>query len=424
MGNLKLIFKNLNKIAFARPEMQELSDSDHRSASAVELFVDLIYVVALGNITHVYIDHPTVDSFIQTILMIATILVMWISLTMYNQRYEMNNLYHRFMMAISMMPILILASINSFVDSSNNFIMFNINFVLFGYVFSRVFVVILWHIASFSKKRNGIYYDVLRKQVIGLTFVYLTAAALGALVAVYPENMLLLWGTAICIELFGPMLFTQFLHRKTNKFPKLHTHLRAERYLLFTILVLGEGLVLTKTNLAELEMFSGTLIMSVLLFLLIIFQLFWFYLDFYSKFAIKAKSNLWTMTFLIHTITMYLILVLVGTIVHGIFYGQHGEPHHIDGITRIFLASTLTAYYFGHIIFQLNRDMAISEEYKNLNFDVRVTSVISIVASMALCFSPLEGLPFLIVLFLILLLNFVKGLFDWLTKAEKLYRSV
>ena len=235
------------------------STEGHRQASWIELFFDLVFIASLAEVIH-YVEAHLADGFAHSIgwffILFTAPWIVWRSSTFYSDRYEENTTRHRLLMIVLMIPIGLFAySIHYTTDHEYGW------FVL-SFVLSRFWLLFMWGSVKMTESAQHQTFRVLLmghgSAMILVTLGWLT------------HWMIPLVTSALLIEL----LQTLFTLRSHEKLPALtHNHL-PERFGLFMMLVLGEGVLGVIYILSE----SSQLLLPFLLFLLIV-SCFWIYYD-------------------------------------------------------------------------------------------------------------------------------------------------
>ncbi len=201
------------------------SDAEHRQATWLELFYDLVFVVAVANLaSRLAHDHDwnAVWAFVG---LFWPLWWTWAGYTFYADRYDTDDLGQRLLAGAQMIAIaLMAASISG--DTSNSMTAFAVSFVLARVILLSMYWRSYRHVSETRELVGG----------------YLRGFGLGALfwfVSIWVPDPFryVLWGIGLVIDLVTP-----YRHRKVQaKVPLSVSHL-PERFGLFTILVLGESI--------------------------------------------------------------------------------------------------------------------------------------------------------------------------------------
>lgn len=211
--------------ALRPPRLRTASSSDERSATWLELFYDLVFVVAVAALGHrLLVDHSP-----QGVVIFAALFVplwwSWASYTFYADRFDTDDLGQRLLAVAQMVAIALMAASTSG-DTADSTMAFAI-----WYVAAKTVLLIMY-------LRAYRHVEATQKLVAG----YLRGFSLGLLpwiVSIWvPEPWrFLLWGIGLAIDFATPWI----MRREQANVPLSQSHL-PERFGLFTILVLGESI--------------------------------------------------------------------------------------------------------------------------------------------------------------------------------------
>ena len=211
--------------AIQPPRLRTAEESGDRSATWLELFYDLVFVVAVALLGVRLLEDTSWTGLASYLGYFIALWWLWASFTFYADRYDTDDLVYRLLAAGQMVAIAFLAaSISSGPTGSTT------AFAL-AYAAARIILILMYERA----RRH-----VPETQV--LVTGYIRGFALGAgiwiISAVVPEPFrFLLWAIALAIEFATPYI----MRREQAKVPLDVSHL-PERFGLFTILVLGESI--------------------------------------------------------------------------------------------------------------------------------------------------------------------------------------
>ncbi|TYP88987.1 low temperature requirement protein A [Blastococcus xanthinilyticus] len=246
-------------------------DQPHRAASPLELLFDLTFVVAIASLTlelahGIAEGHPSVAAFL---LVFFTIWWAWVNFTWFASAYDTDDVPYRLLTMLQMAGVLVLAAgVPAAVEHADY------RAITVGYLVMRLGLVAQW-------LRAGIEHPDGRatafRYAAGISLVQVGWLLRLLLVetAVLPEGSLLpVFLVLVALELAVPRW------AEANRRTDWHPHHIAERYGLFTIIILGESVLAASTGLrAAVE--SGDLdwrVVSVAVAaLVLLFALWWLY---------------------------------------------------------------------------------------------------------------------------------------------------
>ena len=201
----------------------------HRAASPLELFFDLVFVVAVSfaaqNLHHIEIEGGIAHAVAGYTLVFFAIWWAWVNFTWFATSFDTDDWLYRVTTFVQMAGVLVLAAgIEAGLRHGDFFVM------TMGYVVMRLAMVSQWLRAAWSSPE---YRRVALRYALGITIVQVLWVLR---VTLFPE-----WGTltfclfALC-EVLVPVV------AEWGNTTPWHRHHVAERYGLFTLIVLGEGL--------------------------------------------------------------------------------------------------------------------------------------------------------------------------------------
>ncbi len=307
---MKLFLKNFwyyRSIVWRKPNINQKSEK--RSASYLELFFDLAFVSSITIFSN-YLDYSWVNhDIILWLLFFYFLWNVWFNIILYADRFETSGIRYRIIIWANMIPCLIMAYGYSeshliALHSTNSILEFRGAYIL-GFVASRlVLAVIYLDIIVNSAEQNSFVYQNYFFPAVGFIIspiiMYTMYSWNGGFHFNDRDNIGLMVFIVVAIVEFVfttvPILFW------SEKLPKLHkTHI-TERFILFTLITLGE-IVLTSflsiVHLNELTFVMHTLnlnyqylIWRFSLSILLIFGIWWIYTDWVGSIIYtKSKHN-------------------------------------------------------------------------------------------------------------------------------------
>lgn len=218
------------------PQLRTILGESERSATWLELFYDLAFVVAvavLGGRLQTVNDLRGVLSYLGLFLLIWWL---WASHTFYADRYDTDDLVYRLLATVQLVAVAVIAA-----SLSSGPAMSTVAFAV-GYTISRLTLLVMYWRARIHVRET-------RDLVSG----YLVGFGIGALIwtaSIFtPEpGRYILWAVALSVDLATPWV----MRRHQARVPLDVSHL-PERFGLFTILVLGESIAATVIGLGHVE---------------------------------------------------------------------------------------------------------------------------------------------------------------------------
>jgi low temperature requirement protein LtrA len=208
------------------PRLRTLEEGDGRRASYLELFFDLVFVVAIAQLAHELVVDHTLAGFATFAALYLPVFIAWQGLSVYADRFDTDDVVFRAVMLLGMLAIAALAVQIPDVTHGDS-----TGFVI-AYVSLRSLMIGLY-------LRSYVHVPEARPLIVRYAGGYSLGIAiwLGSLMFDAPERYVL-WGVALAWEYSLPTL----ARRWHESIPVTTSHL-PERFALFTIIVLGESVV-------------------------------------------------------------------------------------------------------------------------------------------------------------------------------------
>lgn len=242
-------------------------EEEHRAATPLELFFDLVFVVAVdqaGNrLHHSLAEAHVVDAIVSYAMVFFAIWWAWMNFTWFASASDTDDVPYRLAVFVQLTGALILAAGIPVAFDEHNFTIATI-----GYVVMRLPLVAQWlRAARFDPDRQACAYrfaiGVTACQTGWVVLLFFPTAWFGFPLLVLAELLVPIWA-----EQKGP---TQW-----------HSEHIIERYGLFTIIVLGETILsasLAIQSVTQTENFNAELASIIAGGLLILFSMWWLYFD-------------------------------------------------------------------------------------------------------------------------------------------------
>ena len=251
-----------------RPMQPRNPDDAHRTATPLELFFDLVFVVALAQaasgLHHAVADAHAVEGIVGYLLAFFGIWWAWMNFTWFASAYDVDDAPYRVLVFVQMTGALIFAAgVPALAE-------LDLTGAVAGYVVMRVALVVQWIRAG-----RG---DPERRACAHRYAVGISAAQAGWVLLLFAPEGLVLPGfvALVVVELLVPAW------AEARMRTPWHPHHIAERYGLMTIIVLGES-VLAATIAIQAALAGGEALVDVLPTiaggLLILYSMWWIYFD-------------------------------------------------------------------------------------------------------------------------------------------------
>ncbi|WP_438292947.1 low temperature requirement protein A [Streptomyces sp. HUAS TT7] len=218
-----------------RVRLRGSEEGHHRAASPLELFFDLVFVVAVAELTEVLLHAPTWPGVLRFTALFVPVWWTWVCYTFYADRFDNDDRVYRLIMIIAMMGVLSLSvAVPTAFTGGPGAIRFTL-----GYFVVRLILLGLYLRAHYHVPRA---HPLTRRFLQGYG---LGAAVWGSSVLVPVPYCYALWAAGVAVELLTPILSSSAVARV----PFNASHV-PERFGLFTIIVLGEVVALNAIGIA------------------------------------------------------------------------------------------------------------------------------------------------------------------------------
>ncbi|NET70688.1 MAG: low temperature requirement protein A [Sphaerospermopsis sp. SIO1G2] len=263
----------MTKPIFPTPRLrQDEQEEQERRATWLELFFDLIFVVAVSQLAHTLSEDFNLNNLPKFALLFIPVWWCWIGSTFYATRFDNDSFFDRLITLAQMGIISIMA-----VNIDHGFDVSAFGFIL-SYVAFRGLLVCQYINAGYHIQ-----------EARPLTTWYASGFGISVLIwlssAFVPLPWrLLLWGLGLFIDFITPLTAGKFV----KSFPPSISHI-SERIGLFTIIVLGESAVAVVTGISEQE-WNLLSILTALGGLIIAFSFWWIYFDSVDSSALECMK--------------------------------------------------------------------------------------------------------------------------------------
>jgi len=215
-------------------------DEQHRASSPLELLFDLTFVVAVGtasaNFADAFVDGHQRAAMIGALIAMFAISLAWINYSWFASSFSTDDWLDRLLTMVQMIGVVVFAlgipPMFRSLDVADGRVEFRL--MVIGYVIMRIAMVLQWW--RVSRQSEG-FHRVAMVNAVGLV---VTQAGWVAIAFTRPHVAvaLVLFALLALVELLLPV----FAQGRANGTP-WHPHHVAERYSLFVIIALGEGVV-------------------------------------------------------------------------------------------------------------------------------------------------------------------------------------
>jgi low temperature requirement protein LtrA len=244
-----------------------------RRATWLEIFFDLVFVVAITELAHELVLDHSAAGFLRFAALFVPVFVAWQGFSAYADRFDSDDLVQRLVFFLGMLAIAALAVLIDDVAHGEKTTAFAL-----AYVSLRGLMLVLyaraWRAVPDARpliRRYGLGYGT-------AVVVWLVSLAFDT-----PERYAL-WGAALALELSMPPLSTR-LHRTI---PTSSSHL-PERWALFTMIVIGESIVAVAVGTSDADWRVSSAAAAVLGFAAVA-AVWWLYFDRMDEIVVRGSS--------------------------------------------------------------------------------------------------------------------------------------
>jgi low temperature requirement protein LtrA len=255
------------------PRRRTVEDTDDRHASALELFFDLVFVVAVAEVGETLSHDTSAIGYLHFGVLFIPVWWAWVGYTFYLDRFDTDDIVLRVTLLAAMLAVTWLAVEipHAFADPTGA-----ANFAA-AYACVRLLLVALYVRADHHDPRAR---PLTRRYIAG----FATGATVWlASVSVGEPARFVLWGLAIAIELTPPLLSSGAFRRVP-----FHVSHIPERFAAFTTIALGETVMLVATGMASDHLPTGAAVTAAFGFIAAA-CIWWLYFDFFDASPVGAR---------------------------------------------------------------------------------------------------------------------------------------
>lgn len=247
--------------------------NEERHASWLELFFDLVFVVAVSQVAKQLYNEPTGIGFVKFVVLFATVWWAWIGYSFYADRFESNEIVYRLLTFAGMLAVAALSvNISYTFDTDGN----GGRAFIISYVVVRLILIAMYIRAAV---RVPLARDLCVRYIEGFSL-----GLLFWLVSAFVDAPLkyVLWAAGILVEMVTPLMSTSLVRRT----PYDTAHM-PERFGLFTLIVLGESVLAVVGGVAGASWRVSSALLAGMGFAIAV-CVWWIYYDFVETCAMRS----------------------------------------------------------------------------------------------------------------------------------------
>lgn len=373
---------------------------EERKVSWLELFYDLVYVIAIAKITHHLSEHLNFSSLLNYIYFFIMIFWGWLNGSLYHDLHASTGLRTRLM---TLWQMLIVAALVITIDSPPDHFVFNVTIVI---MIMQLFITYLWWSVGIYDKNH-------RKLNRPYTIIYLLSFGLMfATLFLEQPYVRIVFYTTLFLNYLPPFLTHTLLKTESMEFNLSQS--MSERLGLFTIIVFGEVISGVINGVSELHDLSFQVWVNFSLAIIIVFALWWIFFTLISDRKCKpgfVNSSLLEMLY----VPTLIALGLIGMAFGGLFESFDQLESTVFSLKDIF-GFSLCLFLLGINLMMLILEYPV--QYAGLKKRTQLILYAGLILVLVLTVIDLKVSLFVylifilsIILFIILLLNY-----NWYSK--------
>ncbi|WP_238431963.1 low temperature requirement protein A [Streptomyces cavernae] len=256
-------------VSWFRPMLARLSDEEHRTATTLELFFDLCFVAAVAQVASAF-EHELSEGRIgqgvlSYVLVFFAIWWAWMNFTWFASAYDTDDVLYRVITLVQITGALVMAAGAARALEHGDWTV-----ITWGYVVMRLAMASQWLRAAYCDHER-------RRCCLRYAFGILVAEIGWVAAFAVPGNGGIGSFLALAVIELAIPLWAEHAANTT-----WHPHHIAERYGLFTLIVLGESVIAASSAVRtawDADVDSGTVALLALGGLLTVFSLWWLYFN-------------------------------------------------------------------------------------------------------------------------------------------------
>ena len=360
---------------------------EERRISWLELFYDLVYVIAISRITHHLAMHMSLEGFLQYACLFFLIFWGWLNGSLYYDIHGSEGLRTRLM---TLWQVMIIAALAVTIDQPSPTWYINTTIV---FMIMQLYITYLWWSVGFYDRSH-------RRYNKPYTILFLIALALMALSLFVPKPWVKLIAVVVIICNYTPPFIAHRLLRKSSLDLSLSSSM-SERLGLFTIIVFGEVVLGVVNGISKVDDLSFSLWLNFGLAVSIVFALWWIF------FALTSNRNAKTGFVNATLLELLCIPTLMSLGLIAARFSYLFDPNETDQSLNIVFGSAIAIFLIGvSLIMGL---LVYAEIFNSIKRPVRLSLLITALVLLAWSFvnMKMDAVYYLLVVIVILLAEIV-----------------
>jgi len=373
---------------------------DERKVSFLELFYDLVYVVIIAQLSHKLAEDISLIAVGKFAFLFLTIWCAWLNGATYHDIHGNDDIKTRVLTFLQMFTVAAMA-----VFAHDAFGHTSVGFAVSCAAFLAIITALWW--------RSGYHDPDHRPLSTPYSLAFLIATVLSFTSIFVDETYrYYLWAVALAIIALSPMVLflastkNEKMAEQFNRAETISESL-AERYGLMTIIVLGEVIVGVVSGTAKHEHLTLGIGVTAILSMLLAIGVWWLYFDFIARHMPKKETVAETSWIYLHLPLMMGITAIGATVLNVV---KH--PEILGSNTKTLLIGSVVAVYFS--ISMLFYTIKMPENFVGINKKGQRVTFVAAIISLLLLFVPLDVIPLLVILNLVMLTPVYFGVRVWI----------
>ena len=254
--------------------LRQVADGDEQRTTALELFLDLVFVFAITQLSHLLVGHLDLEGAAQTAFLLLVVWWAWIYTTWMTNWFDPD--------AIAVRAVLILVALASLLMAIAIPDAFGERAVMFAASYAGLQIV-RNAFAAFASPPGSVH----RENFVRILLWSVGVGVLWVAGAFLPdEARIAVWLVALVVDYGGPYAgyWVPSLGRVGTEAWQIQASHFAERFQLFVIIALGESIVITGLTASELDLDAAT-VGAIAVAFLSSAALWWLYFDYVARIA-------------------------------------------------------------------------------------------------------------------------------------------
>ena len=300
---------------------------EERRISWLELFYDLVYVIAISRITHHLATHISPEGVLQYACLFILIFWGWLNGSLYYDIHGSEGLRTRLM---TLWQVMIIAALAVTIDQPSATAYVNTTIV---FMIMQLYITYLWWSVGFYDRSH-------RRYNKPYTILFLLALALMGLSLFVPRPWVKLIAVIVIICNYMPPFIAQRLLRRSSLDLSLSSSM-SERLGLFTIIVFGEVVLGVVNGISKVNNLNFSIWLNFALAISIVFALWWIF------FAMTSNRNAKTGFVNATLLELLCIPTLMSLGLIAARFSYLFQPNETDQPLNILFASAIATFLIG-----------------------------------------------------------------------------